>query len=286
MMAMMTVHAPAKVNMALDITGKRADGYHLMRMVNFTCDVADTLTFEAADDLTLSCNDPAVPVGDGNLILKAAGALKSVTGFNGGARISLIKRIPMQAGLAGGSADCAAALKGLNQLWQLGLSRDDLANIGLQLGADVPYCLDNRPALVEGIGEIITPLDPFPDYHVVIVKPDINVSTPAAFDAFDRAKDVSHPDIDGLLSAIAGDARTDIAALAGDAFEPVIFRQYPSIQTVKEKLLAAGAAFALMSGSGSTVAGYFDDLEKAKAAANAFTSDDLCFVTRIVKERK
>ena len=283
---MMTVHAPAKVNMALDITGKRADGYHLMRMVNFTCDVADTLTFEAADDLTLSCNDPAVPVGDGNLILKAAGALKSVTGFNGGARISLIKRIPMQAGLAGGSADCAAALKGLNQLWQLGLSRDDLANIGLQLGADVPYCLDNRPALVEGIGEIITPLDPFPDYHVVIVKPDINVSTPAAFDAFDRAKNVSHPDIDGLLSAIAGDARADIAALAGDAFEPVIFRQYPAIQTVKEKLAAAGAAFALMSGSGSTVAGYFDDLEKAKAAANAFTSDDLCFVTRIVKERK
>ena len=98
---MMTVHAPAKVNMALDITGKRVDGYHLMRMVNFTCDVADTLTFEAADDLTLSCNDPAVPVGDGNLILKAADALKSVTGFNGGAGISAIQRITMRAGLPG-----------------------------------------------------------------------------------------------------------------------------------------------------------------------------------------
>lgn len=282
----MIVNAPAKVNMSLDITGKRSDGYHLLRMVNFTCDLADQLMFEEAEDLTLFCDDANVPAGENNLILKAANLLKSKTGCTKGAAITLKKRIPMQAGLAGGSADCAAALKGLNNLWQLHLSDAELASIGLELGADVPYCLDNRPALVEGIGEVITPLDPFPDFDLVIVKPEINVATPAAFQAYDRAENVLHPDIDGLLSAIAKDDLDETVRLAGDVFEPVVFSKYPQIKVVKDKLTKAGAAFALMSGSGSTVVGYFEDVDQAKIAADALMSDYLCFVTRIAKERK
>ncbi len=283
---MITVNAPAKVNMSLDITGKRADGYHLMRMINFTCDLADQLIFEKADELTLSCDNPDVPVGGENLIFKAAEVLKTKTGCRQGAAITLKKKIPMQAGLAGGSADCAAALKGLNSLWRLNLSEEELAEIGIELGADVPYCLDNRPALVEGIGEIITLIDPFPDYYLVIVKPDINVPTPEAFKAFDCQEKAFHPDIDALLSAISRKQSGDIAKFSGNAFEPIVFKKYPKIKSVKEKLEKAGAAFALMSGSGSTVVGYFESLEKAKTASGAFLAEQLCFMARIAKGKE
>lgn len=283
---MMIVNAPAKVNMSLDITGKRSDGYHLMRMVNFTCDLADQLIFEEAEDLTLFCDDVNVPADGNNLILKAAKLLKAKTGCAKGAAITLKKSIPMQAGLAGGSADCAATLKGLNALWCLDLSDEELAKIGLELGADVPYCLDNRPALVEGIGEIISPIDPFPDYHLVIVKPNVNVSTPEAFRAFDCYENAQHPDIDALLSSISKRNSVDIAKFAGDVFEPVVFAKYPQIKAVKDKLTEFGAAFALMSGSGSTVVGYFEDKGKAKAASGAFTSAQLCIMTRIAKGKE
>ncbi len=283
---MITVKAPAKVNMALDITGKRSDGYHLMRMVNFTCEPVDQLIFEEAEDITLSCDNADVPADGNNLILKAAKVLKTKTGCTRGAAITLKKRIPMQAGLAGGSADCAAALKGLNALWQLDLTDEKLAEIGLQLGADVPYCLDNRPALVEGIGEIITPIDLFPDYYLVIVKPDVSVSTPEAFNAFDHLDNVKHPDIDALLSAISQNRIADIARLSGNVFEPIVFALFPQIRAIKDKLTEAGADFALMSGSGSTVVGYFEDIKKAKAASGILMSDYYGFMTRVAKGKE
>ena len=283
---MITVKAPAKVNMALDITGKRSDGYHLMRMVNFTCEPVDQLIFEEAEDITLSCDNADVPADGNNLILKAAKVLKTKTGCTRGAAITLKKRIPMQAGLAGGSADCAAALKGLNALWQLDLTDEKLAEIGLQLGADVPYCLDNRPALVEGIGEIITPIDPFPDYYLVIVKPDVSVSTPEAFNAFDHLDNVKHPDIDALLSAISQNRIADIARLSGNVFEPIVFALFPQIRAIKDKLTEAGADFALMSGSGSTVVGYFEEIKKAKAASGILMSDYYGFMTRVAKGKE
>ena len=220
------------------------------------------------------------------MILKAAKVLKTKTGCTRGAAITLKKRIPMQAGLAGGSADCAAALKGLNALWQLDLTDEKLAEIGLQLGADVPYCLDNRPALVEGIGEIITPIDPFPDYYLVIVKPDVSVSTPEAFHAFDHLDNVKHPDIDALLSAISQNRTADIARLSGNVFEPIVFALFPQIRAIKDKLTEAGADFALMSGSGSTVVGYFEDIKKAKAASGILMSDYYGFMTRVAKGKE
>lgn len=280
---MITIKAPAKINLALQVTGKRADGYHLMRMVNFSADHCDVLTLAPAPELSLSCDHAAVPTGDDNLIMQVARRLQKKFGVARGARMHLTKQIPMQAGLAGGSADAAAALRGLSALWELPLAEADLFAFGAAIGADIPYCCVNRPALVSGIGERVEPLARFPKFSILGVKPPIDIPTPWAFARLDAAGGAREDTTDKLLAALASEDLDAAGRWAANAFEPVIFEAYPEIRTIRDRLLAAGARFAVMSGSGSTVIGYFKTTAEARAARPAFEAGRQVFTAEICR---
>lgn len=261
-----TRQAPAKLNLSLDVTGRRPDGYHDMRMINARCTLCDTLTLRPAPAYRLC------PPSENNLITKAVDALAALTGRRPDFEITLTKRIPERAGLGGGSADAAAALWLVNDYWNLGMSAEDLTETAMHLGADVPYCLYETPALVEGIGEIVTPLPRF-SAHVLIVKPDVSVATPAAFAALDAARTL-HPDTDGARAALAQRDFNALRACAGNSFREPVARRYPVVDAIVKKLYALGADYAEMTGTGSAVAGYFSAPETCRAAAGAFTD---CF---------
>ncbi len=280
---MITIKAPAKINLALQVTGKRADGYHQMRMVNFSVNHCDVLTLAPARALSLSCDHPAVPTGDDNLIMQVARRLQKTFGVTRGAKMHLTKRIPMQAGLAGGSADAAAALRGLCALWALPLSEAELLAFGAAIGADIPYCCVNRPALVSGIGEIVEPLARFPDFAVLGVKPPIDIATPRAFARLDAAGGAGEDTTDRLIATLASEDLDAAGRFAVNAFEPVIFEAYPEIRAIRDRLLAAGARFAVMSGSGSTVIGYFKAMAEARAAAPAFAAGHQVFTAGLYR---
>ena len=280
---MIREQAPAKINMSLHITGRREDGYHLMHMVNVSAKtLADTLTFEDAPALTLACADPNVPTGPDNLIVKTAELMQRICGVGAGAAIRLSKHIPMQAGLAGGSADAAAVIRGLDQLWHLSLSLDEMIQIAVKIGADVPYCLVNTPAVVTGIGEHIAPIASFPSFGVLGVKPPISVATPTAFAAMDRAQQHVPFDDHALLAAIASGDFGAMADECANDFEKVVFKKYPEVAAIGEKMRSAGAWMARMSGSGSTMIGYFKTAEAARQAAPAFaTGQNIVFTAGI-----
>ena len=276
------VLAPAKVNIALDVVGRRPDGYHLMKMINHSTNLADRLAFKYSEDLSLTCDHPDVPLGESNLILKAARKLKNCYQVEQGARIHLEKRIPMQAGLAGGSADAAAAIKGLNELWNLKMSMKEMQDFGVTIGADVPYCLVGGTALVEGIGEIITPLKPLPDCILVIAKPPVDISTPWAFNQVDTAETEFHPPIDHLIDLFEEDAVDEALKWVGNSFEPVVFSVYPEIENLKDQMKQLGAELSIMSGSGSTIVGYFNDIKRAENAADILNNKNIsAFLARI-----
>lgn len=265
------VRAPAKVNLSLDVLGKRADGYHEMRMVNHTIALADTLVFCKKDSgIGLSCSTAEVPGDQRNLVYRMAEALKDRFGITQGVHIDIMKQIPSQAGLAGGSSDAAATLLGLNQIWNLGMSLPDMYTLGSAIGADIPYCCFKGMALVEGIGEIIKPIKPLRKTALLVVKPNINIATPWAFGKLDNAESVEHPDIDQVVGLVETEAYDQLGGSLGNAFEQVVFEVYPEIKAIKEKLLKIGAFAAIMSGSGSTVIGYFNDRSTAENAYGAF----------------
>ena len=276
------VEAPAKVNMALDITGIREDGYHLMRMINFSVDLEDELILEPANDLFFECDTPGIPSDASNLVMRIALALKKRYGVHAGARMILKKAIPAQAGLAGGSADGAAALMGLNRLWGLELPLEELTAFGAGIGADIPYCCFNRPALVEGIGDVITPLDNFPSFAVLGVKPPVAISTPWAFARMDERGIAAHPDMDGLVQAIRRGDEQAVIRKAANVFEPMVFEAYPAVGAIRDSLLDQGALFSVMSGSGSTVIGYFRTAEEASRCRQAYDNGkNVTFVAEI-----
>lgn len=269
--------------MSLHITGRRDDGYHLMHMINVSVKAfADTLTFEAAPALSLFCENPSVPTGPDNLIVKTARLMQRTCGVENGAAMRLTKNIPMQAGLAGGSADAAAVIRGLNKLWGLSLSLEEMTRMAAKIGADVPYCLVNEPAVVTGIGEKISPIASFPSFGILGVKPPVSIATPEAFAAMDRAQQYAPFDDAALLSALAsGDFEALSAACAND-FERLVFEKYPDVAAIGEKMRAHGAWMARMSGSGSTMIGYFKTEEDAKRAVPSFETDqNTVFTARI-----
>ena len=291
---MLCLAAYAKINWTLDILGTRPDGYHLMDMLMQTVSLCDLLWMEESEELTLEAvpggaESAARPeAGDGlssagvrydasNLVYRAALLLRERCGVRRGARILLQKRIPSGAGMGGGSADCAAALKGLNTLWGLGLSRAELLSLGLELGADVPFLLTGGLARVGGIGERIQPLAPAPEVWLALVQPCDGLSTREVFSAFDRLNPAKlrHPD-----NAAAQDAllRRDLAALApamGNVLQAVSEPARPALAQAVRALEAAGAARAMMTGSGSVVYGAFDrcgDAVAAQAALEALSA--------------
>lgn len=269
-MGKITVMAPAKLNLTLDVLGKRQDGYHEMKMVMQSVSLSDELTLTATqgDGMTLSTNLGFLPVDGRNLAVKAAQELQKATGAKlGRLNIRMEKRIPVCAGTAGGSSDAAAVLRGLNELLELGLSAERLAEIGGAVGSDVPYCVIGGTALAEGRGEKITPLPSLPSCWVVMVKPDFSVSTPQLFAALGEKKLRCHPDTAGMLSALEHGSLDGVARRLFNVFEEVLPpRRRDKIEELKRILLDCGALGAAMSGTGPTVFGLFAEERVAREA--------------------
>lgn len=254
---MPTLKARAKINWTLDILGRREDGYHRMDMLMSTVELSDELALEPSDTLTLQVAGSAELSGTDNLVLKAARALQQETGCTLGASFRLTKHAPIGAGMGGGSADAAAALWGLNRLWQLGLDETALESIALRVGADVPFLLKGGFARVGGIGEAIVQLPPCATIPLVLVQPCQALSTREVFTAFDRLAHVAHPDTDAAQQALLkGDLHT-LARVAGNVLQQAGEAKRPQIAEAVAALEACGAAFAQMTGSGSAVFGAF-----------------------------
>lgn len=262
------VLAPAKVNLTLDIVGKRPNGYHDLESVMQTVGLYDELTVtKVSSGVLLDCSSN-LPQGRNNIVVRAAEAFLSAAEISGGTNIRLHKRIPMGAGMGGGSADAAAVLTALDRLYETGWTKKQLMALGESLGADVPFCLYGGTAFVEGIGEKITPLCPLPSASFVIVKPKFSISTQDAYAAADRGEIAFHPDHAGIRKAIAEGNLPGIAKRLCNVFEQVTPNQ--EIHAIRQALLQQGALGAVMTGSGSAVFGIFwPDPEKTAQAASA-----------------
>lgn len=256
--------APAKVNYRLDVLGKRADGYHDLRMIMQRVDLCDeiTIALSATPGIRVTCGKKGVPDGPGNIAWRAAEALLKLSGRETGLDISINKRIPVAAGLGGGSSDAATVLMGVNTLLNLGLSEKRLMEIGVKLGADVPFFIFKKTALAEGIGDQLTPLESMPILWVVLVNPGIHVSTAWVYQNLKLTSKTHASIIHGSYSSAA-----EVANLLSNDLEPVTCGKYPLLNEIKDMLLAAGADGSLMSGSGATVFGIFEDEELAQKAA-------------------
>lgn len=259
--------ACAKINLGLDVLGRRADGYHEVRMLMQQVDLHDDLILQKREDgrISMECDKEDLPCDGTNLCVRAAELMRRQYGLSGGLHIELTKRIPLAAGLAGGSADAAAVMLGMAELFELAQDdreamRRELMRLALQLGADIPYCLMGGTALAEGIGQILTPVRPaLREIPTLIVKPAAGVSTGEVYQAFDSCTDCRHPDIDGLLDAVRREAYTDICHLLGNILEDVTIPLHPEIWQLKNVLRDHGADAAMMSGSGPTVFAFFSE---------------------------
>lgn len=276
-MKTLRIKAAAKLNFSLDILGIRPDGYHEMDMVMQTIDLFDDVELSKAG--TISVFSDGSPDGPENLAWKAAEAFFRTAKRSGGARIRLTKRIPAQAGMAGGSADAAAVLIGLNALYDARLSPEALRDAGLSVGADVPYCLIGGTARVRGIGEIVEPMPPFLSGYLVVAKPAIGISTAEAFRRFDRAENLRHPDIAALLSVMEKGQLDALSLFMENVLEQS--EQNETVETLRQELLKNGALAARMTGSGSAVFGLFSEKEAASRCAVALTGESRqIFVTK------
>lgn len=269
--------AYGKINLGLDVLRKREDGYHDLNMIMQTVGVFDDVIIEKTEgeDIVVTTDAFVLSNEKGNLAYMATKLLFDEFGIKDGVKIHLNKRIPIAGGMAGGSADCAATLKGINQLFQLGLSTEDLMERGVKLGADVPYCIMGGTAIAQGIGEILTPLPAPPQCHVIIAKPPISVSTAFVYGNIKPAELKKHPDIDGIVDAIKNQNLEQMAKLLYNVMEEVTVEEYPIIQEIKDVMLKCGALNSIMSGSGPTVFGLFDVKEKAEVAMKALTEANL-----------
>lgn len=275
------IFAPAKVNLALDIIGKKQDGYHEMRMINHSVALFDTLSFaetDQADRIFLKTDMQETVADQKNLVYQTVEKVKQSYNIKKGVAITLKKGIPMEAGLAGGSSDAAATIIGLNQLWQLGMTLEDMYALGKTIGADVPYCCFKGTALVEGIGEKIRPLTPLPPFKILMIKPEINISTAKAFQAFDQCTEVYHPDILKIQQVLEQSDFDVLGDCLGNAFEATAFAKYPELRQIKEELRALGAFASVMSGSGSTLVGYFYKDAMLQKAARYFKKTKNCHI--------
>ncbi len=282
----MQLRAMAKINLSLDVVGRREDGYHDVRMIMQTIRMYDLLNIvrTRTPGIHMTTNLPYVPSDERNLVYRAVKLLFDRYEIQGGVHIDLKKLIPVSAGLAGGSSDAAAAMVGINRLFSLHLSKKELMEEALQIGADVPYCILRGTALAEGIGELLTPLPSLPFCYILIGKPWINVSTRTAYQNLNLDEIDSHPRTDDMVEAIRAGDLYGMTKLMDNVFEPGIIRAYPVIGQIKDLMLGQGALNALMSGSGSAVFGIFDDQEKLEKAAQCLKASDLAkmvFKTRI-----
>lgn len=263
----MLIRANAKINLSLDIVGKREDGYHLLEMVMQSIDLHDEVQLDEIEEgIVLECDKNYIPLDNRNIAYKASELLMKTFNIKRGVSIKISKNIPVAAGLAGGSTDAAAVLKGMNELFKLDLTEEELMALGLQLGADVPFCIKGGTCLCTGIGENIEVLEPFKDQIVLLVKPPFGVSTREAYGGFELDKIKKHVETQKLISAMHSRDLSLMNYHMRNLLENVILRKHPMVKNLKQNLMRLGAITSLMSGSGPTVYGLFDDLEKAKNA--------------------
>lgn len=283
--------ALAKINLGLDVLGRRENGYHDVRMVMQTIYLYDDVILEKTKEpgIHLETNLPYLPVDENNIAYKAARILMDEFDIQTGMNIRLRKFIPVSAGMAGGSTNAAAVLFGMNRMFDLQLSEQQLKDRGVKLGADVPYCIMRGTVLAEGIGEILTPLSPMPKCYVLIAKPGISVSTKTVYEKFDALTEVPHPDIDGLIQGLDGGDLRRVAASMGNVLEGVTIGEYPVIEEIKNVMKQEGALNAMMSGSGPTVFGIFADRRTAKKACYVIREKKLArqiYLTNIHNTRR
>ncbi|MBS6196443.1 MAG: 4-(cytidine 5'-diphospho)-2-C-methyl-D-erythritol kinase [Clostridiales bacterium] len=273
----MKLRAFAKVNLGLDVIRRREDGYHDVRMIMQTIQMYDQLEMEKTDTpgIHITTNLSYIPVNENNLVYRAAKLLMDQYRISQGVSVDLNKFIPVAAGMAGGSSDAAATLVGMNKLFRLGLSMKELMELGVKIGADVPYCVMRGTALAEGIGEKLTALPPMPECYILIGKPGISVSTKFVYTNLKINEQTVHPDIDGMLQALQKGDLYGITDRMGNVLESVTIPAYPVIEEIKDHMKAHGALNAMMSGSGPTVFGIFDDKEKAEFACGKLKSSML-----------
>ena len=286
-----TLKALAKINLGLDVVRRREDGYHEVRMIMQTIHLYDLLEIQKIREpgIQIVSNLSFLPVNENNLVYKAARLLQEEFALTDGISVKLTKRIPVAAGMAGGSTDAAAMLYAMNQLYDLGLSRRELMKRGVQIGADVPYCLMRGTALAEGIGEKLTQLPPMIKCPVLIAKPSISVSTKFVYQNLKLDEQTSHPDIDALMKDIREKDFDGVCAYMGNVLESVTIPNYPVIAEIKQQMMRSGAKASMMSGSGPTVFGLFEDGETAKRALREMKRSGLAkqvYLTTIYNNRR
>ncbi|WP_207694448.1 4-diphosphocytidyl-2-C-methyl-D-erythritol kinase [Enterococcus sp. DIV0212c] len=277
--------APAKINLGLDALYKRKDGYHELEMIMASVDLADRLTFTSLPEnkIVIETDSSFLPVDRRNHVYQAAELMKNTFHLTQGVKINIEKRIPVAAGLAGGSSDCAAALRGLNRLWNLGLSLEELAELGSKIGSDVPYCIHGGTAFVTGRGEKIEFLPSMPQCWVVLVKPKMSVSTSSIFGSL-SFNSIQHPDISGVRYAVETDDYQLMTEKIGNALEAVTIKRHPVIQQIKDRMIKYGADAALMSGSGPTVFALCEKKTRAQRIYNGLKGFcDEVYIVRTLK---
>ncbi|WP_317853915.1 4-(cytidine 5'-diphospho)-2-C-methyl-D-erythritol kinase [Chakrabartyella piscis] len=279
--------ARAKINLTLDVVGKREDGYHLLESVMQTVALYDGITIERIpeDEIIIEANLRWLPTDRRNLAYRAAELMRETYSITEGVKIQMDKRIPVAAGLAGGSADCAAVLVGMNRLFSLGVKKRELQRLGAILGSDIPYCIQRGTALAEGVGDVLTPIKKgCPMCYVVLAKLPVSMSTAVVYGGLQLDETIVHPDTKGMLAAMeAGDVQA-MGRCLGNVLETVSIPMQPKIAQLKQEMIALGAEGALMSGSGPTVFGLFQEEAVAKKVATKIRRKfglKEVFVTRI-----
>lgn len=286
-----SLKALAKINLGLDVVRRREDGYHEVRMIMQTIHLFDRLDIKKTKEtgIAIKSNLSFLPVNENNLIYKAGKLLMDEYNITGGVSVNLDKRIPVAAGMAGGSTDAAAMLYGMNKIFDLGLSMQELKDRGVKIGADVPYCLMRGTALAEGIGEELSSLPPMIKCPVLIAKPRISVSTKFVYENLKLDENTMHPDIDQLIKDINASDLKAVCNHMGNVLESVTIPNYPIIDEIKKNMIDNGATGSMMSGSGPTVFGLFEDEETAKSAYKAMKKSGLAkqvYLTSIYNNRK
>lgn len=301
--------AYAKVNLALDVIRRRPDGYHEVKMIMQNLSLHDVLTFSVNDKeikkykdskaevskkkenesykIILTANSDKIPVDERNLVYKVVSLMFDEYGINACIKIHLEKHIPVEAGMAGGSTDCAAAIKAVNRIFELGLSQKELMDIGVKLGADVPYCIMARTALSEGIGEKLTSVTPLSSCYVLVAKPPISVSTGMVYKNLKCDELDAHPDVDGMIEALSNKDIKGVTERMDNVLETVTVKLHPKIEELKDIMKDKGALNAIMSGSGPTVFGIYEDKNVAEAAGEYIIKKGLSrevYVTEPVSE--
>ena len=281
----------AKINLGLDVLGRRENGYHDVRMIMQSVYLYDRVFLKKKEEagITLRTNLHYLPVDESNIAWKAADLLMREFELEGGLDIELEKHIPVAAGLAGGSSNAAAVLFGMNRMYRLGLNMEQLMERGLTLGADVPYCIMRGTVLAEGIGEKLSRLPAPPACTVLLAKPPVNVSTRQVYEELDAESEWRHPDIDGILRGLEQHDLGQIAGSMGNVLEQVTVRHYPVIAQIKQIMKEQGALNALMSGSGPTVFGLFEERGQANMARKLIREQGLArqiYVTELQRDRR